>query len=92
MRCSALETEVGAPICTTRSIEPMSIPSSSEDVATTARERDDVVQGGRQGRVTPWAVASLGTEDGHDVLHGDGVGGEAEGARPPPATVQPRNE
>ena len=37
MRCSATAIERGVPSCTTRSIEPMSMPSSSEAVATTAR-------------------------------------------------------
>jgi hypothetical protein len=34
MRCSPLATEGGASICTTRSIDPMSMPSSSDEVAT----------------------------------------------------------
>ena len=37
MRCSATAIERGEPSCTTRSIVPMSIPSSSDAVATTAR-------------------------------------------------------
>ena len=37
MRCSATAIERGDPSCTTRSTEPMSMPSSSEAVATTAR-------------------------------------------------------
>ena len=36
MRCSPLATEGGAPTWTTRSTAPMSMPSSSDDVATTA--------------------------------------------------------
>ena len=37
MRCRATAIERGVPSCTTRSIEPMSMPSSSDAVATTAR-------------------------------------------------------
>ena len=37
MRCSATAIERGEPSCTTRSTEPMSMPSSSDAVATTAR-------------------------------------------------------
>ena len=37
MRCSATAIARGEPSCTTRSTEPMSMPSSSEAVATTAR-------------------------------------------------------
>ena len=36
MRCSATAIERGVPSCTTRSTEPMSMPSSSDAVATTA--------------------------------------------------------
>ena len=39
MRCMPLATEGGASICTTRSIAPMSMPSSSEEVATRPRMR-----------------------------------------------------
>src|SRR5688572_4589558 len=39
MRWSPLATEGGASICTTRSMAPMSMPSSSEDVATSALMR-----------------------------------------------------
>ena len=35
MRCRPLATDGGAATCSTRSIDPMSMPSSSEDVATT---------------------------------------------------------
>ena len=37
MRCRPLATEGGASICTTRSMAPMSMPSSSDEVATSAR-------------------------------------------------------
>ena len=37
MRCNATAIERGEPSCTTRSTEPMSMPSSSDAVATTAR-------------------------------------------------------
>ena len=37
MRCSPLATEGGASIWTTRSMAPMSMPSSSDEVATSAR-------------------------------------------------------
>ena len=37
MRCRPLATDGGASICTTRSIAPMSMPSSSDEVATSAR-------------------------------------------------------
>ncbi len=37
MRCSATAIARGEPSCTTRSTDPMSIPSSSDAVATTAR-------------------------------------------------------
>ena len=37
MRCSPLATDGGASICTTRSMAPMSMPSSSDEVATSAR-------------------------------------------------------
>ncbi len=36
IRCRPLATDGGASICTTRSIAPMSIPSSSDEVATSA--------------------------------------------------------
>ena len=36
MRCMPLATDGGASICTTRSIAPMSMPSSSDEVATSA--------------------------------------------------------
>ena len=39
IRCMPLATEGGASICTTRSIAPMSMPSSSEEVATRAGMR-----------------------------------------------------
>ena len=39
MRCRPLATDDGASICTTRSIAPMSMPSSSEDVAISAGSR-----------------------------------------------------
>ena len=38
-RCSPEATDGGAPICTTRSIAPISMPSSSDEVATSARSR-----------------------------------------------------
>ena len=39
MRCRPLATEGGASICTTRSMAPMSMPSSSDEVATSPRSR-----------------------------------------------------
>ena len=39
MRCRPRATEGGASICTTRSTAPMSMPSSSDEVATSARQR-----------------------------------------------------
>jgi hypothetical protein len=39
MRCSRRDEPLGAPICTTRSTAPQSMPRSSEEVATTARSR-----------------------------------------------------
>ncbi len=39
MRCMPLATDGGASIWITRSIAPMSMPSSSEEVATSARSR-----------------------------------------------------
>ena len=39
MRCRPLATDGGASICTTRSMAPMSMPSSSDEVATSARRR-----------------------------------------------------
>ena len=39
MRCSPLATDGGASICTTRSMAPMSMPSSSDEVATSPCSR-----------------------------------------------------
>ena len=39
IRCRPLVTDGGASICTTRSMAPMSIPSSRDDVATSAFRR-----------------------------------------------------
>ena len=44
MRCRPLATDGGASIWTTRSIAPMSMPSSSDDVATSARRRAGLQQ------------------------------------------------
>ena len=44
MRCSPLATDGGASICTTRSIAPMSMPSSSDEVATSAAQRAGLEQ------------------------------------------------
>ncbi|CAM3902131.1 hypothetical protein ISCU110981_19520 [Isoptericola cucumis] len=66
IRCRPLATDGGAPTWTTRSIAPMSMPSSSDDVATTAGRRpalsSDSVRVRSTRLIDPWwARASTGT-------------------------------
>ena len=65
-RCRPLATEGGDSTCTTRSTAPMSMPSSSEDVATTQRSRPDFRSSSIRARwsldTEPWcARASTGS-------------------------------
>ncbi|CAH0252558.1 hypothetical protein SRABI26_03184 [Arthrobacter sp. Bi26] len=65
-RCRPLATEGGDSTCTTRSTAPMSMPSSSEDVATTQRRRPDFRSSSIKARwsldTEPWcARASTGS-------------------------------
>ncbi len=65
MRCRPLATDGGASICTTRSIAPMSMPSSSEDVATRPRSRPSFSASSmstRCGRASdPWWARTRGS-------------------------------
>ena len=65
MRCRPLATDGGASICTTRSIAPMSMPSSSEDVATRPRSRPSFSASSmstRCGRASdPWWARTSGS-------------------------------
>ena len=65
MRCSPLATDGGASICTTRSMAPMSMPSSSDEVATSARSRPALSRSSisvRWGRASdPWWARTSGS-------------------------------
>ncbi len=67
MRCRPLATDGGEPTWTTRSTAPMSMPSSSDDVATTAGRRPSLSSDSVRVRSTRlidpwWARASTGAE------------------------------
>ena len=66
IRCSPLATLGGASTCTTRSTAPMSMPSSSELVATTAGSRPDFSSSSTSARCDRetepwWALARIGS-------------------------------
>ena len=59
-RCSAREMALGAPICTTRSISPTSMPNSMEEVAHSTRNSPDLSCRSASSRCSretqPWCV------------------------------------
>ena len=92
MRCSPDATDGGDSTCTTRSTAPMSMPSSSDEVATTARSRPDLrassIIARRSLDTDPWcaiarsAGAPRVTSDGTMTCAGgrDGGSGSAPGS------------
>ena len=85
MRCRPDATDGGDSTCTTRSTAPISMPSSSDDVATTARRLPDLsassIIARRSLDTDPWcAIASSGgaprvTSDGTMICAGGRAGG-----------------
>ena len=77
-RCKKVVMLRGEPIWQTRSIEPMSIPSSSDAVATSARSWPSLSRCSRRRRRSlarlPWWLATCSSADAQRELVGDALG------------------